>query len=88
MAFELEEDFATMTARNPGEKSMDGGGGGNLEFDDETENESGPKKLKKKKTKGIGRDEIITDLKPSLKKKKKTGKTKLLRSDDGPPALS
>lgn len=81
MTFDLEEDFASMTARNPGDKAMNGGsGGGNLAFDDETE----PKKLKKKKRK----ESIETDLGIKGKKKKKTGKPKLLSSDDGPPALS
>lgn len=79
MSFELEEDFGVMTARNPGEKPQNGGGG-NLEFDEEE-----PKKISKKSKKSKG---IDADLKPSTGKKKKATKTKLLRTDDGPPALS
>lgn len=84
MRFELAERFDIMTAFNL-DDAMNAGGGGNIEFEEDGQEE--PKKLGKGKKKKKGFAAIEDDTKLGRKKKKKRA-TQLLDHDDGAPALA
>lgn len=85
MRFELAERFDIMTAFNL-DDAMNAGGGGNIEFEDDGQDEE-PKKLGKGKKKKKGFAAIEDDTKLGRNKKKR-GTTRLLDHEDGAPALA